>query len=193
VRDEMRLWALSKDEFVETGGWPHQLYVREGRRMISDYVMTEHNCRGNMVCEDPIGLAAYTMDSHNCKRVVVPAGTEAAFSETMDCVRNEGNVEAYGFPPYPISYRSIVPRETECANLLVTVCLASTHIAYGSIRMEPVFMVLGQAAGTAAAFAINGNLPVQQVDYARLRERLLVDGQRLEWTDKPAPAELKYQ
>jgi hypothetical protein len=193
VRDEMRRWALSKDEFVETGGWPHQLYVREGRRMISDYVMTEHNCRGNTVCEDPIGLAAYTMDSHNCKRVVVKAGTEAAFSDSMDCVRNEGNVEAYGFPPYPISYRSIVPREAECANLLVTVCLSSTHIAYGSIRMEPVFMVLGQAAGTAAAFAIDSEASVQQVDYPALRERLLSDGQRLEWTGKPTPAELKYQ
>jgi len=190
VRDQMREWALSKDEFTTTGGWPHQLYVREGRRMISDYVMTEHNCRGEEVCDDSIGLAAYTMDSHNCKRVVVKAGSEAAFSDTMDSVRNEGNVEAYGFPPYPISYRSIVPREAECANLLITVCLSSTHIAYGSIRMEPVFMVLGQAAGTAAVLAIDEGTSVQQVKYATLRERLLADGQRLEWGGE-AVGELK--
>jgi hypothetical protein len=170
VRKEVQTGGLPKDEFPETGGWPHQLYIREARRMVGELVMTEHHCVRRRMEPDVIGLAAYTMDSHNCQRVVRGGR-----------VMNEGNVEVGGFPPYPISYRVIVPREAEAANLFVPVGLSSSHIAYGSIRMEPVFMVLGQSAATAAVLAIEGNLPVQRVDYAKLRARLLADGQALEW------------
>jgi FAD dependent oxidoreductase len=172
IRSEIGRWGLCKDEFHDFGGWPHQLYVREARRMVSDYVMTQHNCQGRAEAEDAVGLAAYTMDSHNVQRYVDSQGQ----------VRNEGDVQVGGFSPYPISYRSIVPRESECQNLFVPVCLAATHIAYGSIRMEPVFMVLGQSSATAAALAIDGGMSVQKVDYSKLRERLLADKQVLKWT-----------
>ena len=172
IRERGQPLGPGKDEFVDTGGWPHQLYVREARRMVSDYVMTQHNCQGRAVADDPVGLAAYTMDSHNVQRYV----------DSQGHVRNEGDVQVGGFSPYPISYRSIVPKESECENLLVPVCLAATHIAYGSIRMEPVFMVLGQSSATAAALAIDAGTSVQKVDYAKLRERLLADKQVLAWT-----------
>src|SRR5262245_10201436 len=172
IRDEVSRWGLCKDEFDDFAGWPHQLYVREARRMISDYVMTQHNCQGRAVAEHAVGLAAYTMDSHNVQRYVDGSGQ----------VRNEGDVQVGGFSPYPISYRSLVPKESECQNLFVPVCLAATHIAYGSIRMEPVFMVLGQSSAPAAALAIDDEVSVQQVDYRRLRTRLLADSQVLEWT-----------
>jgi hypothetical protein len=139
--------------------------------MISDYVMTQHNCQGRAVAEDAVGLAAYTMDSHNTQRYAKEGR-----------VWNEGDVQVGGFTPYPISYRSIVPQKTECENLLVPVCLSASHIAYGSIRMEPVFMVLGQSAATAAAMAIDADSAVQDVDYPTLRERLLKDEQLLAWT-----------
>ncbi|MBA4149290.1 MAG: FAD-dependent oxidoreductase [Verrucomicrobia bacterium] len=171
VREEMQTWGLCKDEFQDTGGWPHQLYVREARRMVSDYVMTEHNCRGTRKVEDPVSLAAYTMDSHNCNRVV-----RDGFAH------NEGDVQVGGFSPYPISYRSIVPKQSECENLFVPVAMSATHIAYGSIRMEPVFMILAQSAATAATLAIAEDVPVQKVNYAKLGERLLTDKQVLEWT-----------
>lgn len=176
IRDQIAAFGPDATEFPETGGWPHELYVREGRRMISDYVMTENECRTIKVVSDPIGLASYTMDSHNCQRVVIDGA-----------VRNEGDVQS-GVPrPYSISYRSIVPKEAECTNLLVSVCLSSSHIAYGSIRMEPVFMILGQTAGTAAAMAIDNGVAVQKVDYNKLKERLLADKQVLVW-DAPATA-----
>jgi FAD dependent oxidoreductase len=146
-----------------------QLYVREARRMIGSYVMTEHNCRGREVAPDSVGMAAYTMDSHNCQRYVTSDGH----------VQNEGDVQVGGFPPYPISYRSIVPKRDECSNLLVPVAMSSTHIAYGSIRMEPVFMILGQSAATAAAQAIDANVVVQDVDYEQLKRKLLADKQVL--------------
>lgn len=176
IRNEVSKWGLSKDEFVDTHHWPHQMYVREARRMISDYVMTEHNCRGSRTVDDPVGLAAYTMDSHNTQRWVKDGYAS-----------NEGDVQVGGFPPYAISYKSIVPKATECGNLFVPVCLAATHIAYGSIRMEPVFMVLGQSSATAAAHAIDAGCDVQQVVYAKLRERLLADQQILEWTGPKGP------
>jgi len=175
IRDEVNRWGLSKDEFVDTNHWPHQLYVREARRMISDYVMTEHNCRGARKVDDPVGLAAYTMDSHNTQRYVKDGYAS-----------NEGDVQVGGFPPYGISYKSLVPKQAECGNLFVPVCLAASHMAYGSIRMEPVFMVLGQSTATAAAMAIDSACDVQDVDYAKLRERLLAEDQVLEWTG-PAP------
>jgi len=170
LREEMRRWGPCQDEFADNGGWSPQIYVREARRMVSDYVMTENNCRGTALAEDSIGLAAYNMDSHNCQRIVKDGHAE-----------NEGDVQVPPMKPYPISYRAIVPKATECANLLVPVCLSATHIAYGSIRMEPVFMVLGQSAATAAALAIDRRVGVQQLDYAALRARLLAERQVLDW------------
>jgi hypothetical protein len=171
VRRHFRTWGLARDEFTDTANWPHTLYVREARRMIGAYVMVEQNCRGRRVAEDSVGLAAYTMDSHNVQRYVTPDGQ----------VLNEGDVQVGGFPPYPISYRAIIPKPAECSNLLVPVCLSASHISYGSIRMEPVFMVLGQSAATAAVFAVEGKGVVQEVDCRKLRERLLRDKQILEW------------
>jgi hypothetical protein len=170
MRVEMQSWGPAKDEFVDSGGWPHQLYVREARRMISDCVMTEKNCRGQTKAEDPIGLAAYTMDSHNCRRIVKDGHAE-----------NEGDVQVGGFPPYPISYRAIVPKAAECENLLVPICLSATHIAYGSIRMEPVFMILGQSAATAAVLSLDAKCSLQKLNYEILRICLLKDKQALEW------------
>jgi hypothetical protein len=171
VRAEFQRLGLAKDEFVDNDHWPHQLYVREARRMVSDYVMTENNCKGLRVAEDPVGLGAYGMDSHNTQRYVSPQGFAI----------NEGDVEVGGFSPYPVSYRSIVPKRGQCANLLVPVCLSATHIAYGSIRMEPVFMILGQSSATAAVQAIDAAVDVQSLDYAKLRPRLLADKQILQW------------
>lgn len=172
IRDEMQRWGPAQDEFLDTGGWPNQLYVREARRMVSDYVMTEHNCRGAVKAEDAVGLGAYNMDSHNCQRIAMNGR-----------VLNEGDVQV-PVKPYPISYRSIVPKQSQCENLFVPVCLSATHIAYGSIRMEPVFMILGQSAATAAGIAIDERVPIQKVDYEKLRRRLLADQQVLEWSPK---------
>ncbi len=158
LRAEMLRWGYPKDEFVSTGHWTPQLYIREARRMRGEYVMTEANCVGKATVMDGIGMAAYTMDSHNCQRLVVHG-----------MVRNEGDVQIGGFGPYPVAYRSIVPQERECTNLLVPVCLSATHIAYGSIRMEPVFMVLGESAAVAAHLAIEAGTPVQQVNVLKLR------------------------
>ena len=174
IRRDMGEWGLCRDEFQDTGGWPDALYVREGRRMLSDYVMTERVCRQIEKLDDAVGLGAYNMDSHNCRRIVRDGRAH-----------NEGDVQT-GVKPYPISYRSIVPKQSECENLFVPICLSSTHIAFGSIRMEPVFMILGQSAATAASMAIDEKIPVQKIVYAKLREQLLRDGQVLEW--KPAAA-----
>lgn len=169
VRNVVSKWGTCKDEYERGDGWQQQLYIREARRMISDYVMTQRNCEGFDVAEDPISLAAYGMDSHQVQRYVDANGF----------VQNEGNVEAHGFPPYPISYRSIIPKKGECSNLLVPVCVSSTHIAFGSIRMEPVFMILGQSAATAAALAIDNKTDVHSIEYNILKERLLKDNQVL--------------
>ncbi|MBM4000364.1 MAG: FAD-dependent oxidoreductase [Planctomycetes bacterium] len=176
IRSEVARWGLCRDEFADHGGWPHQIYVREARRMIADCVMTQHHCQGREVVDDPVGLAAYTMDSHNVQRYVDAKGH----------VRNEGDVQVGGFPPYPIAYRSIRPRKEECRNLLVPVALSASHIAYGSIRMEPVFMVLGQSAATAACLALDARSDIQDVEFAALRARLESDGQILAWTG-PVP------
>ncbi len=179
IRADMREYGLCRDEFQDTGGWPHQLYIREARRMVSDYVMTEHNCRGEAPVTDPVGLAAYTMDSHNCRRFI-----EGGY------VRNEGDVQIGGTPPYPISYRSIVPARDQCDNLIVPVCLSASHIAYGSIRMEPVFMILGQSAALAADIALRDNIAVQDVPYTKLQPALVAAHQILAWVprSKPGPA-----
>ncbi len=171
LRNWYRRWGLPKDEFAGNGHWTPQLYIREARRMVAALVMTEHHCRGEEKVDDPVGMGAYNMDSHNVQRYVTAEGF----------ARNEGDIQV-GVPPYPIGYRAIVPRKEECENLFVPVCLSASHIAYGSIRMEPVFMILGQSSATAAAMAIDGKSAVQDVPYGPLRERLLADGQVLEWT-----------
>jgi FAD-dependent oxidoreductase family protein len=180
LRAEMLSWGYCRDEFLDTGGWPHQLYVREARRLVGEYVMTERNSVGREVVEDGIALAAYTMDSHNVERLVVNG-----------MVKNEGNVEVGGWPdddlggavkvePYPIAYRSLTPKREEVANLLVPVALSASHIAFGSIRMEPVYMVLGQVAAVAASMAIDAGTIVQNVDVRALKRELadnpLADG-----------------
>jgi len=169
VRDVVSKWGTCKDEYEREDGWQQQLYVREARRMISDYVMTQKNCEGFEIADDPVGLGAYGMDSHQVQRYVDANGF----------VQNEGNVEASVPGPYPISYRSIVPKKGECTNLLVPVCVSSTHIAFGSIRMEPVFMVLGQSAATAASLAIDEQIDIQNVNYSTLENLLVKDKQVL--------------
>jgi hypothetical protein len=171
VHDTVSKWGMAKDEFTENGNFPTALYVREARRMMSDYVMTEADCRWQRKSEDPVALGAYNMDSHNCQRLV-----------QNGVVRNEGDVEVGVAGPYPVSYRSIVPKAGQAENLFVPVCLSATHIAYGSIRMEPVFMILGQSAATAASLAIDSKVTAQKLDYASLKARLLQDHQVLEWT-----------
>jgi hypothetical protein len=166
LRDEMNEWGLAKDEFVETDHFPPQMYVREARRMISDYVMTEHDCRWTRKVADGVGLGAYGMDSHNCQRLVKSGHAE-----------NEGDVEIGVSGPYPVSYRSIVPKAAECDNLFVPVCLSATHIAYGSIRMEPVFMIMGQSSAVAAAIAMDDGVTAQKVSYEKLAAKLKAQGQ----------------
>lgn len=173
LRDQMLQWGYPKDEYTGNGNWTPQLYVREARRMTGAYVMTQANCEGRERVPDGIAMAAYTMDSHNCQRIV----TE---KNGVHMVKNEGNVEVGGFGPYPIAYRSLTPKADECSNLLVPVCLSASHIAYGSIRMEPVFMALAQASAIAAGQAIDQRRSVQQVNAEEIKAILktnpLLDG-----------------
>lgn len=170
IRAEVNGWGLTHDEFTATGGWSHELYIREARRMLGDYVITEHDCRWTVTAPDPIALASYTMDSHNCARVVVGG-----------VARNEGDVQVPPAGPYGISYRAIVPRRGECANLLVACAISASHIAFGSARMEPVFMATGHAAAVAADLALTDGIAVQDVDYPTLRQRLRADRMVLTW------------
>jgi hypothetical protein len=178
IREKMNRWGLARDEFTDNGNWPHQIYVREARRMVGDFVVTELHLRRNKPTPRPIGMGSYNMDSHNVQRYIDENGH----------ARNEGDIQVNPGGPYPIDYGAILPRESECANLLVPVAVSSSHIAYGSIRMEPVFMILGQSAATAAALAIDGKGGVQDVPYEALEKRLLADGQVL---DTPATGLLK--
>jgi hypothetical protein len=164
LRNEMLKWGYPKDEYTDNGNWSPQLYVREARRMIGQYVMTQANCEGKEVVKDGVGLAAYTMDSHNIQRLVINGQ-----------VKNEGNVEVGGFGPYPISYGALIPKASDCVNLFVPVCLSATHVAYGSIRMEPVFMVLAQSSAIAAVMAIDSKTDIQNVDVSALQEKLIAD------------------
>ncbi|MCA9264650.1 MAG: FAD-dependent oxidoreductase [Planctomycetales bacterium] len=170
VQSKMRTWGLAKDEFVDNDNWPHQIYVREARRLIGRYVMTEHELLKRRPTPEPVGMGSYTMDSHNVQRYVTSEGY----------VQNEGDIGVSTHGPYQIAYGSLVPQKSEVTNLLVPVCVSSSHIAFGSIRMEPVFMILGQSAATAASMAIDEQLAVQDVDYGKLRVRLVADGQVLE-------------
>ena len=173
VRNEVSKWGTCKDEFEDGlgNGWQTQLYVREARRLVGDYVMTEMNCRGTRVAPRPVAMGAYGMDSHHVRRRVTAEGY----------VKNEGNVEDWSMKgkPYPIDYGALIPKRSECTNLFVPVCLSATHMAFGSIRMEPVFFALGQVSGAAAAFAIDGGCAVQGLAYEKLAKRLVANGQPL--------------
>lgn len=169
LQKEFNTWGLAKDEFKDNGGWPHQLYIREARRLVSDYVMTEYETLGKRPVSNSIGMGSYTLDAHNAQRYVKPDGF----------VQNEGDIGVEAPQPYAIAYGAIVPKEKECKNLLVPVCVSASHIAFGSIRMEPVFMILGESAATAACMAIDGKISVQKVKYQELRTQLLKQKQRL--------------
>jgi hypothetical protein len=173
IQSEMQRWGLAADEFEDTDHWPHQLYVREGRRMVGEYVMTEHDVLGRTSTPDPVGVGAYTMDSHHVQRYLREEGT----------VENEGDVGVSVPEPYGIAYRALTPKPEQCGNLLVPVALSSSHIAFGSIRMEPVFMILGQSAATAAAIASEEGTSIQDVPYKTLCDRLRADGQVLDVDD----------
>lgn len=170
VRAKVNEWGLPKDEFKDNGGWPHQIYVREARRMLGKSVMTENETLGKKAVAQSVGMGSYSLDAHNAQRYVKEDGF----------VQNEGDIGVHPKTPYAISYGSIVPKKAECENLLVPVCISASHIAYGSIRMEPVFMILGQSAATAAVQAIDSKVAVQDVDYAKLKDQLLKDKQKLE-------------
>lgn len=180
LRKAFAQWGLPNDEFVETGHWPHQLYPREVRRMVADHVITEHDCTAKVVAQDSVGMGSYTMDSHNCSRFVAEVDGKAV-------VMNEGDVQVPPTDPYPVSYKAVVPKRGECENLFVPVCFSASHIAYGSARMEPVFMVLGESVACAAALAIADGVAVQDVDYAKLRTMLEEANQVLE-NHEPASA-----
>ena len=170
VREIVSQWGTCKDEHDKNTGWQHQLYIREARRMVSDYVMTQKNCEGVIAVDDVICMAGYGMDSHHVQRYV----------DSNGFVQNEGNVEARGLKPYPVSYRSIVPLKKECTNLIVPVCISASHIAFGSLRMEPVFMILGQSAAVAAIIAIDQKQAVQDIQYDLLRSKLKAVNQLLD-------------
>jgi hypothetical protein len=171
VQEKMRKWGLPKDEFKDNGGWSHQIYVREARRMVGLFVMTENELLKTKPTPDSVGMGSYTIDSHNVQRYITPEGF----------VQNEGDIGTGLKAPYEIAYGSLVPKRGQADNLFAPVCVSSSHMAFGSIRMEPVFMILGQSAATAAAMAIDAGIAVQDVPYAGLREKLLKDGQILEY------------
>ena len=175
IRKEVSRWGTCRDEFKDGlgDGWQTQLYVREARRLVGEYVMTEHNCWGNVVASRPVAMGAYTMDSHHVRRYVGADG----FAHNEGDV--EVNIDASGkcVEPYPIDYGAVLPRRGDCKNLIVPVCMSASHIAFGSIRMEPVFFALGQVAGTAGSIAVAKDMPVQDVPYPELAARLVADGQ----------------
>lgn len=181
VRSAVSKWGYAKDEFTDSGGWPHQIYVREARRMIGQYVMTELDCLDQRDTPDSVGMGSYTVDSHNVQRYVTPEGY----------VQNEGDIGVGTPRPYEIAYGSLTPKKVQCENLLVPVCLSCSHIAFGSIRMEPVFMILGHSAAAAACLSIDTNLAVQDLPYSILRTRLIADGQVLQYAAKEVAVSAK--
>jgi hypothetical protein len=177
VRTAVAQWGLAADEFQDNQNWPHQLYIREARRMIGKFIMTEHELLKNRPTPDPIGMGSYTIDSHNVRRYVTTDGY----------VQNEGDIGVSTGGPYQIALGAILPKDDQCVNLVVPVCVSSSHIAFGSIRMEPVFMILGQSAATVACLAIDKKCDVQKVEYADIKTRLLHDGQVLEAAIESTP------
>jgi hypothetical protein len=170
IRERMKEWGYALDEFTDNGHWPRQIYVREARRMVGEFVMTENEVLGSSPVPEPVGMGSYTMDSHNVQRYIKPDGF----------VQNEGDIGVHPGDPYQIDKGSLLPDRQECFNLLVPVCLSSSHIAFGSIRMEPVFMILGQSAATLAVLAIEARSGIHAIPYEKLRQRLLEDGQVLQ-------------
>lgn len=171
VSKEMRNWGYSKDEFQDNGYWPYNIYVREARRMKGKFIMTENEVLGRKKVAHSIGMGSYSLDSHNTQRYVKPDGF----------VQNEGDIGVSPEKPYQIDLGSLLPEREECTNLLVTVCVSSSHIAFGSIRMEPVFMILGQSAGTVAAMALDKKKDIHDLSYEEIKARLVADGQILEY------------
>ena len=169
VRDEMKTWGLAKDEFTDNGGWPFQLYVRQARRLIGQYVVTQHDAERKTTVEDSVGMASYSLDSHICRRIV-----------DNGIVIQEGGFYQKIPGAYPISYRALTPKPAECENLLVPACCSASHVAYASVRMEPVFMILGQSCATAVAQAIDEKTSVQKIDMKKLQARLTEDKQVLD-------------
>jgi hypothetical protein len=176
LRAEVNQWGLPRDEFADTDHWPNQLYIREGRRMVGEYVMRQADLQTERTKSDSIGMGSYNSDSHNIQRVAMPDGD----------VQNEGDVQV-PVEPYEIAYRSITPRRAEVENLLVPVCLSASHAAYSSVRMEPQYMIIGQAAGVAAALAIRTNTSIQEVAIPELQRRLHAQGAILHLHDEVVP------
>ncbi len=170
VREEMKKWGLARDEFKDNGNWPYLLYIREARRLIGEYITTENDVLGKRVVPRPVGIGSYTLDSHNVQRYVTDEGY----------VQNEGDVGVQPRHPYQISYGSIIPKKEECTNLIVPVCVSASHIAFGSIRMEPVFMIMGQSAAAAASLSIDGKIAIQELNYDVLRKKLISENVILE-------------
>jgi hypothetical protein len=170
LQSEVNGWGLAKDEFADTGNWPGQLYVREARRMVGGFVMTQADLQTALLKPDPIGMGSYNIDSHNVERVATSDGL----------AQNEGDVQV-AVEPYQIPYRVLLPKRTEATNLLVPVCMSASHVAYSSLRMEPQYMILGQAAGVAAAMAIEQQAAVQDIDTAALTETLRKQGAIMEY------------
>jgi hypothetical protein len=171
VRETMNKWGFSKDEFRDNSNWPYNIYVRESRRMIGEYVMTENDVLGKRDVPESIGMGSYAMDSHNVQRYVTPEGY----------IQNEGDIGVQPDRPYQIDLGAIMPKKDQCNNLLVPVCVSSSHIAFGSIRMEPVFMILGESAGTLASLAVQKKRSIYEIPYDVLRAKLIEDGQVLEY------------
>ena len=182
LRDELNEFGLAKDEFIDNEHWPHQLYVREGRRMTGDFVMTQKDIQTQLTKPDSIGMGSYNSDSHNVQRYVTEEGH----------AQNEGNMEV-PVTPYQIPYRLLLPKKSEITNLLVTVCFSASHVTYSTLRMEPVYMTIGQAAGVAAKLAIDEKIEVQDVDPAGLRARLQSQKGVLEWKPNETESEPRYQ
>lgn len=174
LRSEVGGWGLARDEFVDTHNWPHQLYIREARRMVGEFVMTQKDLQTDLVKPDPVGMGSYNSDSHNIQRIVTPDGS----------VMNEGDMQV-AVKPYQIPYRVLVPKRGEVQNLLVPVCFSASHVAYSSLRMEPQYMIMGHAAGIAARMAINGGIAVQDVDTSELTKKLLTQGAVIEYRPSP--------
>lgn len=175
IQTKMQRWGLAKDEFTDNENWPHQIYVREARRMVGQFIMTENHLRKKIETPESVGMGSYSIDSHNTQRYITPDGS----------VQNEGDIGISTNGPYEIAMGSLLPRSEECVNLTVPVCVSSTHMAFGSIRMEPVFMILGQSAATLSAMANESEIDVQEVGYEQLKKRLLDDGQILQTSPRP--------
>lgn len=179
LQKEINEWGLAKDEFVDNRNFPNQLYIREARRMVGEYVMTQKDIQTELTKPDAIGMGSYNSDSHNVQRIVNRDGF----------LRNEGDMQV-PVKPYQIPYRMLVPRKNEAENLLVPVCFSASHVAYSTLRMEPQYMILGQAAGVAAALAIQTGHTVQDIDTKELTRILLRQGAILEYLPSPPAAEI---